>query len=93
MSISQTFLNDNMYITKLAVLHLLLTKVRATQSHPQLNDLVKNTFFPNQYYIPNSPGKTKQFYELILIGSKSFEIEHILDKITSIKLLILNTKF
>ena len=58
------------------------TKYREPQSLLELNKFVKATFLPDCYHIPHSPFKTRQFYKLILVESKSVEIEHVPDKNT-----------
>ena len=70
------------YFTKPIHNLIVYTKYREPQSLLELNKFVKATFLPNCYHILDSPLKTRQFYELILIDSKSVEIEHIPDKNT-----------
>jgi len=68
------------YFTKPICNHIAYTKYREPQSLLELNKIVKATLLPDCYHIPDSLLKTRQFYELILVDSKSVEIEHIPDK-------------
>jgi len=70
------------YFTKPIRNPITYTKYREPQSLLKLNKFVKTTFLPYCSHIPDSPIKTRQFFELILIDSKFVEIEHIPDKNT-----------
>ena len=61
------------YFTKPIRNPIAYTKYREPQSLLELNKFVKTTFFPDYYHIPDSPLKTRQFYELILVDSKYVE--------------------
>ena len=69
-------ISPNHYAIRLPILNT------ESQSLVELNKFVKATFLPDCYHIPDSPFKTRQFYELILVDSKSVEIEHIPEKNT-----------
>jgi len=74
--------DSSKYFTKPIRYPIAYTKYREPQSLLELNKFFKVTFLPDCYHIPDSPFKTRQFYELILVVSKSVEIEHIPDKHT-----------